>query len=217
MLWRARGCAAKPIRLMRRLLIRKQLYNLSDEAVVAQWRINPCFQVSCGEVTFQATELAKSQGIRRHRTYVKEVKSLRPACRHFRHFRHVRRRCKAVKSLRTIAGILMRELERMLPEASLPVLCKSFALHRCVLAQQTKDKIYSLHEPDIYRVGKGKDHKPWEYGRKASVVSTGDSQVIVGVGSHISPGGIGEQRVNSNDFVVHYVIMIVFIYNAITR
>ena len=128
-------------------------------------------------------KLAKSQGIRQRRKYVKEVKSLRLACRHFR---YVRRRRKAVKRLRTIAGMLMRELERKLPEAPLPVPHKSFALYRRVLSQQPKDKdkIYSQHEPDIYCVGKEKGHQPWEYGRKASMVSTEDSQVIVGVVSH---------------------------------
>ncbi|MFT6030207.1 MAG: IS5 family transposase [Oleiphilaceae bacterium] len=31
---------------------------------------------------------------------------------------------------------------------------------------------------------KGKDHKPYEYGRKASVLSTLNSNIIVGVASH---------------------------------
>jgi phosphoribosylformylglycinamidine synthase len=35
-------------------------------------------------------------------------------------------------------------------------------------AQQPKDKnkIYSLHEPDVYVIAKGKDHKQYEYGNK---------------------------------------------------
>ena len=59
-------------------------------------------------------------------------------------------------------------------------------MYEKVLAQQPKDKnkIYSLHEPGVYCVGKGKDHKPYEYGRKASVVSTLEGQVIIGVASH---------------------------------
>ena len=36
----------------------------------------------------------------------------------------------------------------------------------------------------MYCVGKGKDNKAYEYGRKASVVSTKDSNIIVGVASH---------------------------------
>ena len=188
------------------LLILKQLYNLSDESVVSQWKQNPYYQVFCGETSFQNTllchstelvkfrqrlgkagiekllslsvalhgdaseettvlvdttvqekaityptdsklaiksinrlnKLAKSEGVKQRRTFVKEVKALRLACRHFRH----------------------------------------------VKRPQDKNKIYSLHESDIYCVGKGKDHKMYEYGRKASVVSTVDSQVIVGVESH---------------------------------
>ncbi len=54
------------------------------------------------------------------------------------------------------------------------------------MSQQPKDrnKVYSLHDPAVYCVGKGKDHKAYEYGRKASVVATKESQVIVGVVSH---------------------------------
>jgi len=36
----------------------------------------------------------------------------------------------------------------------------------------------------VYCVGKGKDHKQYEYGRKASIVATLESQIIVGVESH---------------------------------
>ncbi|VVM24838.1 ISPg7, transposase [uncultured Gammaproteobacteria bacterium] len=55
-----------------------------------------------------------------------------------------------------------------------------------VLAQQPKDKnkIYSLHEPDVYVIAKGKDHKQYEYGNKVSIVSTKDNNIIVGVVSH---------------------------------
>ncbi|SFG30016.1 transposase [Neptunomonas qingdaonensis] len=40
-LYSARGRNVKPIRLMSGLLMLKQLYNLSDEAVVAQWQNEP--------------------------------------------------------------------------------------------------------------------------------------------------------------------------------
>tara|TARA_R110002072_G_scaffold301723_1_gene482150 strand:- start:6442 stop:7074 length:633 start_codon:yes stop_codon:yes gene_type:complete len=59
------GRAAKPIRLMSGLMILKQLFNLSDESVVIQWKLNPYYQVFCGETCFQtslpchSTELVK--------------------------------------------------------------------------------------------------------------------------------------------------------------
>lgn len=249
-----KGRAAKPIRLMSGLLMLKQLYDLSDESVVEQWRMNPYFQVFCGQESFQtqapchATELvkfrnrigpdgvkaifslsvqlhskaadektvlvdttvqekaityptdsklaikiinrlnklAKAEGIQQRRTYVKEVKSLRLACRHFRHVKRRRKANKALKRLRTIAGILLRESRRKLPQHVLTDQRDNFALYERVLSQKPKDKnkVYSLHEPAVYCVGKGKDHKPYEYGRKASVVCTLESQVIVGAVSH---------------------------------
>jgi IS5 family transposase len=47
-------------------------------------------------------------------------------------------------------------------------------------AQQPKDKnkIYSLHEPDVYVIAKGKDHKQYEYGNKVSIVSTKDTNQL---------------------------------------
>ena len=63
---------------------------------------------------------------------------------------------------------------------------KDILFYERVLRQQPKDKhkIYSLHEPGVYCVGKGKDHKAYEYDAKASVVATQGSQVIIGVTSH---------------------------------
>ncbi|VVH64680.1 ISPg7, transposase, partial [uncultured Gammaproteobacteria bacterium] len=43
---------------------------------------------------------------------------------------------------------------------------------------------YSLHEPNVYVIAKGKDHKQYEYGNKVSIVSTKDNNIIVGVVSH---------------------------------
>ncbi|VVM23220.1 ISPg7, transposase [uncultured Gammaproteobacteria bacterium] len=65
-------------------------------------------------------------------------------------------------------------------------LIKKISCSTTVLAQQPKDKnkIYSLHEPDVYVIAKGKDHKQYEYGNKVSIVSTKDTNIIVGVASH---------------------------------
>ena len=55
-----------------------------------------------------------------------------------------------------------------------------------VLNQKLKDKnkIYSLHEPNVYVIAKGKEHKKYEYGNKVSIVSGKDNNIIVGVVSH---------------------------------
>ncbi len=132
-------------------------------------------------------KLAKAYGIQQRRTYKKEVKNLRLSIRHFRHPRRRKSAKKALKRLRTIAGILIRELRRRLPQWDLfEYHQKDFLFYERVLKQQPKDsnKIYSLHEPDAYCIGKGKDHKPYEYGNKVSIVSTAKTNIIVGVVSH---------------------------------
>jgi len=131
-------------------------------------------------------KLAKVQGIQQRRTFVKEVKSLRLACRHFRHVKRRSKAKKALKRLRTIAGVLLRELQRKLPATIREQEAERFILYQRVIDQRPKDKnkVYSLHESNVYCVGKGKDHKQYEYGRKASIVSTKNSNIIVGVASH---------------------------------
>ena len=132
-------------------------------------------------------KLSKAQGIQQRRTYKKEVKNLRLSIRHFRHPRRRKSAKKALKRLRTIAHILIREQRRRLPKHALfERHQKDFLFYERILKQQPKDKnkIYSLHEPDSYCIGKGKDHKPYEYGNKVSIASTAKSNIIVGVVSH---------------------------------
>ena len=47
------GAPSKPIRLMVGLLLLKYLEDLSDEAVIMQWKRNPYYQAFCGMTEFQ--------------------------------------------------------------------------------------------------------------------------------------------------------------------
>lgn len=129
---------------------------------------------------------AKYHGIQQRRTFIKEVKDLRLKLRHFRHVKKRASAKKAVKRLRTIVGILMRELERKLPQEACSFYKNDFELYTRVIAQKKNDsnKIYSLHEPQVYCIAKGKDHKPYEYGTKASIVSTAKGGIILSAVSH---------------------------------
>lgn len=132
-------------------------------------------------------KIAKYHGIQQRRTYIKEVKSLRLDIRHFRHVKKRRKAKRALRRLRTITCILIRELRRTLSETCLSeIYQEDFLFYERVLAQQPKDKnkVYSLHEPQVYCIAKGKDHKRYEYGNKVSVASTAKGNLIVGVVSH---------------------------------
>ncbi|MDP1678521.1 MAG: IS5 family transposase [Candidatus Nitrotoga sp.] len=132
-------------------------------------------------------KIGPANGVTQRRTFVKEVKSLRLDIQHFRHVTKRVKAKRALKRLRTIAGILLRELRRELPQHCLfERYQRDFLLYERILAQHPKDtnKIYSLHEPQVYCVTKGKDHKQYEYGSKASIASTAKGNLIVGVVSH---------------------------------
>jgi IS5 family transposase len=51
-----------------------------------------------------------------------------------------------------------------------------------ILSQEgdSKNKIYSIHEPHVYCVAKGKDHKKYEFGSKVSTARTKKSGIILG-------------------------------------
>ena len=98
---------------------------------------------------------------------------------------HPKNRKKALsaqRKLKTIAGRLVRELERKLPAASLLSYAQDIEIYKRILSQEknSKDKIYSIHEPQVYCISKGKDHKKYEFGSKSSIVMTKNSGIIVG-------------------------------------
>jgi IS5 family transposase len=97
-----------------------------------------------------------------------------------RHPKHKKRAAKASRKVKTIAGRLVRELERKLPDKH-PYTSDLEIFNRVL--QQTKyskNKIYSLHEPQVQCISKGKDHKKYEFGNKVSILYTQNTGVIVG-------------------------------------
>jgi IS5 family transposase len=96
--------------------------------------------------------------------------------------RLTQQRRKAERRLKTYAGRLIREFERKADRIWVKAYREELDLYKRVLSQQRhdKNKIYSLHDPTVLCIGKGKAHKKWEFGRKASVAMTRDSGVIVG-------------------------------------
>ena len=92
---------------------------------------------------------------------------------------------RAKKKLHTICGRLIREVERKLTAAELKNYGHYLELYHRVHKQkrQDKNKIYSLHEPQVQCISKGKAHKRYEFGNKVSIAKTQDSGVIVGVKS----------------------------------
>jgi IS5 family transposase len=130
--------------------------------------------------------IAKEEQIQLRRTYMKEIKEHRIKLRFFSHPKKIKKARAAMKRLKTIVGILMRDIARNMSQEQLKTHQETLDLFTKVINQQMKDsnKVYSLHESHIYAIAKGKDHKKYEYGTKASLVTTMKSNIIIGVAAH---------------------------------
>ena len=131
-------------------------------------------------------KLADRNGVKLRRRYRKAVRQCVMAQRWHKDPKQRKAAQRALRKMKVIAGRLIRELERKLPATRRAEERANFALYRQVLRQQTGDrgKVYSLHEPQVYCMSKGKEHKKYEFGSKASVVMTKTHGVIVGAVAH---------------------------------
>ena len=127
-------------------------------------------------------KLARAEGLKLSRTYGKEVKALKQQTRFASHPKNRKRARAATKRLRTISGRLLREIQRLMNQVQQDCYADRFALYQRLLDQKRtdKNKLYSLHEPHIYCMSKGKAHQRYEFGTKASIVTTRDSGIVIG-------------------------------------
>ena len=246
------GTPSKPIRMMVGLLILKQMYNLSDEALIPSWIANPYYQFFCGEACFQweqpcdpsdlvhfrnrigkggvekifsisvglfkaevkkkevvlvdttveeknitfptdlklqvriidkCVKIAKNEDVKLRQTYTNTLKDLKIKMRFSHHPKRKAEGKKARKKIKVIAGRLVRDLERKLGLAMAEKYGHHIDLFKKVLSQKrdSKNKIYSLHEPETACIAKGKAHKPYEFGAKVGFAMLPGPNIIVGV------------------------------------
>jgi IS5 family transposase len=244
------GRPGLPIRLMASLLILKQMYNLSDESVVARWTENPYWQYFSGEGQFRwdlpcdPTELVKfrkrigpegaekifevsikmhgkdaeekeviadttcheknvtfptdtklhlsivrfcwrtaeAEGVKLRQSYRFVIPKLLWQSRYRNRKNRKHEAAGAARKIKARAGRLLRDLERKLgPEQKARLKEELLKCHK-ILGQQKNDKgkIYSFHEPGVSCIAKGKQHKKYEFGSKASILITKNSGIIVG-------------------------------------
>jgi IS5 family transposase len=105
--------------------------------------------------------MAIKEGIVLRQSYTRTLKKLGVDQRFRNHPKNGSKARKADKKVKTIAGRLVRELQRKLPAESYKT---ELELFDRVLRQKRadKNKVYSLHEPEVLCISKGKEHKKYE-------------------------------------------------------
>lgn len=130
----------------------------------------------------QCHRIANQEGIKQRQSYKRTISKLMLAQRFRNHPKNRKKAIAAQRKLKTIAGRLVREIDRNLSGSGNQFIHQPFLdIAYRVLAQEkhTPDKIYSIHEPDSYCISKGKEAKKYEYGCKVNIV-WGESGLVMG-------------------------------------
>ena len=122
--------------------------------------------------------LAKRHGVALRQSYARVGKFALIKHQRYAHAKQFKRANRALKTLRTYLGRVIRDVARKVdddPWLKEVVFKNILARARRVRDQQQQQrgpKVYSLHAPEVECIGKGKAHRPYEFGVKVSVATT---------------------------------------------
>lgn len=119
-------------------------------------------------------DLAKNNGVVLRQSYrrVGNTAFIKSCC--YGRAGQFKRMHKQVKKLKTYLGRVTRDIERKDGENVVPIFKDLIDKANRLIAQEknSKNKLYSLHAPEVECISKGKAHKRHEFGCKASLVTT---------------------------------------------
>src|ERR1700674_6066215 len=120
--------------------------------------------------------LAKRHGVVLRQSYARVGKIALIKHQRYAHAHQFKRANKALRKLRTYLGRVIRDIARRIArnDTLQEMFAKPLSFARRVRDQdrhQRWPKVYSLHAPEVECIGKGKAHRPYEFGAKVSVAT----------------------------------------------
>lgn len=135
----------------------------------------------------QLTKLAKDNRIALRQTYARKAKALNFQISPYAHAKQFKRMNKALKTLKCYLGRVYRDiLRRATGELTrAPKTIDLIAKVARLLAQTktSKNKLYSLHAPEVECISKGKARKTYEFGNKVSLATPLSKTFVIGINS----------------------------------
>lgn len=127
--------------------------------------------------------ISLEEGITIRQSYVRVIPNLMRQQFNAHHPKRRKNATRARRKLKTIAGRMVRELERNLgPNPDSRHIGLLIILKKAVTqSRKTKDKIYAIHAPEVACIAKGKAFPKYEFGSKVSIATTKTAGIIVAV------------------------------------
>ena len=122
-------------------------------------------------------------GVKLRQSYSRKSKEWQRKASEYGARRHFGKLKECNQDLKNWLGCVLRDIEKKRENKAVsPNFLQLIDLSNKLLVQE-KDtkKIYSLHEPEVCCIGKGKDHVRYEFGQKAAVVKTNSRNWVVNV------------------------------------
>jgi transposase, IS5 family len=120
---------------------------------------------------------AKQLGVKLRQSYERVGKIELIKHQRYAHARQFNRANKALRKLKTYLGRVIRDIKRKIADDDFLRTKFAWPLNLASRVRnqergQRGPKVYSLHAPEVECIGKGKPHKPYEFGVKVSVATT---------------------------------------------
>ncbi len=119
---------------------------------------------------------ARKAGIKLRQSHTRLAKKASAKAGRYAHAKQYKRMRRELKRLRTYLGRVYRDVGRKIAgdDEQEARFARLLGLVERLLAQQPKDKnkLYSLHAPEVVCIAKGKAHKRYEFGCKVGIAAT---------------------------------------------
>jgi IS5 family transposase len=144
----------------------------------------------CHKARQELVKTANRHGVALRQSYTRTSKHAVFLANKYMAARQVGRGRKMAKKVRNYLGRVIRDIERAAEHNPMhaAAIGNDLIKARKIYAQagniKEPDKVYSWHAPEVECIAKGKAHKRYEFGCKASMASTNNGNFIVGSKAH---------------------------------
>ena len=124
---------------------------------------------------------AKETGVELRQSYERVGKKALRRQQNYGHAKQFNRMKRETRRLKTFLGRVTRDIERKISTDDTEILNKIILAKR-ILSQEkdSKNKVYSVHEPQVECIANGKTNQRYEFGNKAGLVTSAKSNWILG-------------------------------------